>query len=238
MNAAGLVLLRRFEGFAKVFPDRPNVAHAYPDPATGGDPWTIGYGFTKGVRRGDTMTREVADQRLFLEVAALEEEVLELCILPANENELAAMTCLAFNVGMGNFQKSTVLKAHNRGDHQSAARAFSLWNKAAGKVMTGLTRRRAAEAALYLQPVDGEVPGTMPQTIDPESRMVRSPIVGGASLAGGASAVGLVAEGARSVHDIRDSLGDLLPYALAAVAIGAAAWVIVSRFRQRRGGWA
>jgi lysozyme len=55
----------------------------------------------------------------------------------------------AYNVGMANLVKSTLLRKHKAGDHDGASREFAKWNKAAGKVLPGLTRRRAAEAALY-----------------------------------------------------------------------------------------
>lgn len=237
MNTEGYRLLKEFEGFAKVRAGSPNVAHAYPDPATGAGPWTIGYGFTAGVKPGDTMTRSDADHRLIEEAERYERKVRAACTRQPTENESAAMTCLAFNIGLEGFKRSTVLKAHNRGDSQAAARAFGLWNKAAGKEMKGLTRRRAAESALYLKPVAGEAPGTMPQAVDGESRLVRSPIVQGSTLTAGTATVAVAAETARSVRDIRDSLADWLPYVLLVVAIGGAAWVGYSRWKQRSQGW-
>lgn len=141
MNQAGLDLLKSFEGFSET---------AYPDPATGGDPWTIGYGFTEGVSPGDTITREEADARLNVEVAKFETGVLGCCTRAPNPNQAAAMTSLAYNIGLDNFKRSTVLRRHNAGETYAAGGAFLLWNKAAGKVMRGLTRRREAERSLYL----------------------------------------------------------------------------------------
>ena len=141
MSQAGIALLRSFEGFSPV---------AYPDPATGGDPWTLGYGFTRGVKPGDTITPDEAEERLKVEMAEFEGGVLKACARLPSPNQLAAMTCLAYNIGLGAFQKSTVLRKHNSGETFAAANAFLLWNKAAGAVMRGLTRRREAERALYL----------------------------------------------------------------------------------------
>ncbi len=141
MNQAGIELLKHFEGFR---------ADAYPDPATGGDPWTIGYGFTRGVQPGDTITLEAAEARLKVEVAEFEGDVLRECKRMPSPNQLAALVCLAFNIGLGNFRKSTVLRRHNSGETFAAGNAFLLWDKAAGKKMAGLTRRREAERALYL----------------------------------------------------------------------------------------
>jgi lysozyme len=137
INAAGLELIKHFEGFKDT---------AYKCPA---DVWTIGYGFTKGVKPGDTMTRAEADMRLAKEVNEFAEGVARLCTRKPTDNQLAAMTALAFNIGLGAFQRSSVLRHHNAGDFNQARAAFALWNKAGGKVLAGLVRRRAAEAQLY-----------------------------------------------------------------------------------------
>lgn len=240
INKKGLDLIREFEGFSAV---------AYLCPA---GVWTIGYGFTSGIREGDTITREQADARLDAEIAHFANGVEAVLTRPANENQLAAMTSLAFNIGLAAFARSTVLRAHNRGDEESAARAFALWNKAGGRVMRGLTRRRAAEAALYLEPVrlKIDIPAqsvarvqidpeeAMPQKIDPERPMMRSTIVQGAGISGGVAGLSLAAEGARAVGDIRYSLGDWLPYIALGIIVVAAGWVIWERLKQRRGGWA
>lgn len=144
-NEAGIALIKEFEGCR---------LHAYPDPGTGDEPITIGYGHTGGVSRAATITQEQADQFLLQDLAQFESNVTAACEgVETNENQLSAMVAFCFNVGQKNFAKSSVLKAHRRGDKVSAANAFSLWNKAAGKVLPGLTRRRAAEAQLYLTPI-------------------------------------------------------------------------------------
>ncbi len=143
MNQAGIDLIKSFEGFR---------SEAYPDPATGGKPWTIGYGFTKGVKPGDTITEAEAELRLKEEVATFEAGVRDVCFKPATENQIAAMTSLAYNIGLANFRSSTVLRRHNFGETFAAAQACLLWDKANGAVMRGLQRRREAERALYLKP--------------------------------------------------------------------------------------
>jgi lysozyme len=140
MNAAGIQLLKLFEGW------RPK---AYPDPGTGGAPWTIGYGFTRGVRPGDTMTLAEGEARLIREVEEYENGVAAVCG-PATENQLAAMTCFAYNIGLTGFRGSSVLRFHKAGKFAAAADAFKMWNRAGGRVMAGLTRRRQAELELYL----------------------------------------------------------------------------------------
>jgi lysozyme len=141
MNPAGINLLKRFEGFRN---------EAYQDPV---GVWTIGYGFTKGVKRGDYLSEDEAEERLREEIAAFEAGVNNLIKAPTNENQRAAMTSLAYNIGLGAFRKSTVLRRHNARDYEGAAKAFGLWVKAGGKVLKGLVRRRAAEAELYLTPL-------------------------------------------------------------------------------------
>ena len=226
----GIALITEFEGFReKAYQDVVGV-------------WTIGYGFTLGVQPGDTSPKAQAKARLARELDGYEAAVTRACTNEPNQNEFDALVCFAFNVGVSGMAKSSVIKAHNRGDHQAAARAFSLWNKAGGKVWPGLTRRRAAEAALYLTPMPDDVSDPvegpaldMPQRVDSESSLSRSPIVAGSGIAAGATAA---AEVARSVSDVREALGDWLPWVLVAIAVGAAGWAIWSRMQQRRGGWA
>lgn len=212
-----------------------------------GTPWTIGYGFTTvggvKVKPTDVMSLDEAEHHLDLELDAYERGVAAACTVTPNENEFSAMVCFAWNVGLGGFKGSTVLKAHNRGDKQAAARAFSLWNKAGGKVMAGLTRRRAEEAALYLQPTNAlgrsePKPDPIPQQVQPEGPLAASPMMITSAAGGTVATVSVVAEGARGVREIKDSLGDMLPWFLAGVAVAACAFMAFQRYRQRRGGWA
>ena len=234
LSKQGLVLLKEFEGFR---------AKAYiPVP---GDVPTIGYGFTHGVKMGDVMTRAEADARLIDELRPYEMAVWQACTNKPNQNEFDAMVLLCFNIGTAGFKRSSVLKAHNRGDHQAAARAFGLWNKSGGKVYAGLTKRRAEESALYLTPTPDDVGGPitpeMPQSIDPESRMVESPINRAGVVAGGTAAVATVAETARTVADVKYStqaLGDWLVPVLLVVVVALCGYMIWQRVNQRKQGWA
>lgn len=221
-----LALIKQFEGFrGEAYRDVVGVL-------------TIGYGFTSNVREGDTMTKAQANARLVRELAAYEHGVMEATGGNCTQPQFDALCSFAWNVGIRGMQSSSVIKAHRRGDYQAAARAFALWNKAGGKVWPGLTRRRAAEAALYLEPEEADVPQDMPQSVEPESSLARSPIVTSTTVATGTATIGVAAEAARGVKDIRDGLGDWLPWILVAVAIGAAGYVIWTRLQQRKGGWA
>lgn len=139
ISQAGVELIKQFEGLR---------LEAYPDPATGGEPWTIGVGHTGGVRPGDVITEARADDLLRQDVTRFEQAVAKLCPI-TTQPQFDALVSFAFNVGEGNLKDSTLRRLHNEGNYSAAAGQFERWNKANGKVMTGLTRRRAAEASLY-----------------------------------------------------------------------------------------
>ena len=262
INDAGIDLLKLSEDF---------VGKAYPDPVSplgkalqakglwravvygnteipkslrnlSGAPWTLGYGFTKNVSEGDTMTRPQAERRLAQELSTgYVSPILRACTVKPNDNQLAAMACLAWNIGIGGFLRSTVLKAHNRSDFAAAGRAFALWNKAGGKELEALNTRRLAEAGLYAKPVEEAEQAPMPQTVDTESTMKTSTIATAGTATAAVSAVSVASQVAQDVASIRDALGPWLTYAvLAAAVIGLAtgAYIVIERLRQRKGGWA
>jgi lysozyme len=229
----GIRLLCEFEGF--------RVQAYIPVP---GDVPTIGYGFTRGVKMGDTMTRAEAAARLRRELLEYERAVQLACTHQPNQNQFDALVCLAFNIGTAGLQKSSVLKAHNRLDYQAAARAFGLWNKSGGKVYAGLTRRRAAESALYLEPVESqdEEPEAlpMPQKIDEEKPMTASTINRAGVVAGGSTAIVAVTETVNSINYLKrgvDELQDWLVPVLLIVSVCAVGYIIYERVKQRREGW-
>lgn len=215
-----------------------------------GNPWTCGYGETQGVTFEMRWSREEALQRLRTRVAEFEEGVLKRCTVEPNLNQLMALTSFSYNVGLANFAKSTVCKAHNRGDFAAAARAFHLWNKAGKppKPSKGLTERRAEEAALYVRPVPDEMSDGIEdieeppsQMIEPERPMTESTINRASVVAGGTAAVATVAETARTVADVKysvASLGDWLVPILLLLVVALCGYIIWERFRQRREGFA
>jgi lysozyme len=142
-------LIQTFEGCARKRPDGGFAA--YPDPGSGGDPWTIGWGSTGADIKADVQwTQQQCDDRLTRDLAAFAVRVANaIGDAATGQHQFDAMVSFAYNLGIGNLQSSTLLKKHKAGDHAGAAQEFAKWNKAAGKVMAGLTRRRAAEAALY-----------------------------------------------------------------------------------------
>lgn len=131
------------------------VLHTYEDST--GVP-TIGYGHTgPDVAEGMEINQAGAQALLERDLAKFEDGVDNLLTGDTGENEFGAMVSLAYNVGLGNFEGSSVLRLHNEGNKTGAANAFLLWNKAGGEVLAGLTRRRQQERALYLKP-DTEMP--------------------------------------------------------------------------------
>lgn len=122
---------------------------AYPDPGTGGDPWTIGYGSTgKGIGPGTIWTMEQCEVELDKHMAYFYNGVMALC--PGLHGEpaprVAAVVSWAYNCGLGNLRISTFRRRINEKNWPEAARECLRWNKAAGRVLRGLTRRRQAEA--------------------------------------------------------------------------------------------
>lgn len=140
INAAGLALIKEFEGLR---------LRAYHDAV--GIP-TIGYGSTGShVRMGMTITEQEAEDLLKLDLSRFERGVAQAVgAVPTTPNQFSAMVCLAYNIGVGAFNRSSVLRLHLQGKRLLAAGAFLLWVKAGGKTLRGLVRRRNAERKLYL----------------------------------------------------------------------------------------
>lgn len=107
--------------------------------------WTIGYGHTRGVNPGMTITQGQAEQYLLADVQVAVSLVNAGVKVPLTQGEFDALVDFVFNVGGGNFDSSTMLRQLNAGNYQSAAGQFDAWDHASGKVVAGLLRRREAE---------------------------------------------------------------------------------------------
>ena len=142
-------IIKEFEGCERKIAG--GKLRAYPDPGSGNKPWTIGWGSTgPDIVPGTIWTQGQADQRFRVHLQEFARKVARLLVgVPTTQRQFDAMLSLAYNIGVGNFAGSTLLKKHRKGDYVGASREFVRWNRAAGKVMTGLTRRRTAEADLY-----------------------------------------------------------------------------------------
>ena len=147
IGPAGIALIKQFEGCARIRAD--GMVEAYPDPASGGDPWTIGWGATgPGIARGTVWTREACDARLEADLARYAAEVADaLGDAPTTQAQFDALVSFHYNTGA--VGRATLTRKHRAGDFAGAAREFDRWCFASGRKLKGLVRRRAAEAALY-----------------------------------------------------------------------------------------
>ena len=112
--------------------------------------WTVGYGHTgPDVYKGLKIDQARADQLLMLDLQSAQNTVNNLVEPQISQNQFDALCDFVFNVGAGNFGTSTLLKKVNAQDYAGALQEFPKWNKGGGKVLPGLTKRRAAEAELF-----------------------------------------------------------------------------------------
>lgn len=119
---------------------------------------TIGYGNTfyengTPVKPGDKITQERANELFEIIAKDFADKVAPLIKSAVTPNQFAALTSFAYNAGIGNLRNSTLLRKVNANPNDpTIAQEFAKWNKAGGKVLTGLTKRRAAESKLYFTP--------------------------------------------------------------------------------------
>ena len=133
----GVCLIKKFEGCKlEAYYDAVNVL-------------TIAYGRTKGVKAGDTCTQEQADAWLEEELQEYGGYVNEVVNVPLSQNQFDALVSWTYNLGPSNLNKSTMLKVLNNGEYEEVPAQMRRWNKAGGKVLEGLTRRRNAESLLF-----------------------------------------------------------------------------------------
>lgn len=133
----GIDLIKHFEGCE---------LKAYKCPA---GVWTIGYGHTKGVEPGDEWSEDHANHMLEVELEEYEGYVSKYVTAPLGQNQFDALVSWTYNLGGGNLSASTMLKVLNAGEYDEVPNQMLRWNKAGGKVLEGLTRRRQAEADMF-----------------------------------------------------------------------------------------
>ena len=137
ISQEGLSLIKRFEGLRlKAYKCSANVL-------------TIGYGHTGGVKETDKITLEEADSQLEKDLAKFEEYVSDNVIVKLNQSQFDALVAWTFNLGPGNLRESTMLKKLNNQEYESVPFEMRRWNKAGGKTLDGLIRRREAESLLF-----------------------------------------------------------------------------------------
>ena len=137
ISQEGIALIKKFEGCE---------LEAYKCSA---GVWTIGYGHTKDVVEGMTITQEQAEEMLVEELHEYEKYVNESVTVALSQNQFDALVSWVYNLGPANLKASTMLKVLNSGKYEDVPAQIKRWNKAGGKVLEGLVRRRAAEACLF-----------------------------------------------------------------------------------------
>jgi lysozyme len=147
LGTEGLALIKRFEGCARKRPD--GQFEAYPDPGTGGDPWTIGWGATgSGIRKGTVWTQAQCDARLEADLIRFAREVARaIGDAPTSQAQFDALVSFHYNTGA--IARATLARLHKAGKHAEAAAQFGKWVHAGGKPLRVLESRPAAEAELY-----------------------------------------------------------------------------------------
>lgn len=236
VSEQGVELIKRFEGLHKVQPD--GTVTSYRCPA---GKWTIGYGSTKGIRSGMKITKEEAEQLLYKDIKEHEHIVKQHVSVPLTQGQYDAIISFVFNLGGGNFRSSTLLKKLNQGLYDEVPEQFMRWNKARvdGKLtaLKGLTRRRAAEAAIFS--ADAKLPSDdggaiAPQKVTAEAKkpLSQSKTMAGAGIAGAATALG----------EITPQIEALVPYSesmktiFLLCALGGIALAAYARFKDHKEG--
>ncbi|MDQ9128540.1 lysozyme [Serratia fonticola] len=139
VGVEGLNLIKHFEGLR---------LQAYQCSARA---WTVGYGHTVGVRPNDVITEGEADNFLRQDIANSEQVVNMNVHVPLTQNQFDALVSFVFNLGIGSFLASTLIKKLNSGDYGGSAEEFLRWIHVNGKKIPGLVRRREAEKSLFLK---------------------------------------------------------------------------------------
>ena len=137
ISEEGIELLKKFEGCKlEAYQDSVGV-------------WTIGYGHTKGVYKGMTISQDDAEEMLEEEMKEYEGYIEEYVEVPLSQNEFDALVCWVYNLGPTNLRNSTLLMVLNQSKFDEVPEQIKRWNKAGGEVLKGLVRRREAEALLF-----------------------------------------------------------------------------------------
>ena len=225
---------------------------------------TIGVGATtyldgRKVKLSDPpITVDQMNRMLSVEIDRYVAEVMEMVDGIATTFQLVALVLCAYNIGLPGLRGSSMIRLHKAGDYAAAARAFRLWNKYRPKpgaplqVHPVLEARRQREAGIYMTPEPDDHRERMPQAVEAESSLARSPINAGGAAAigmGGVTALTQVADQAQqasgalatvkaAVHQVADFIG-LPPGLLLAAGLIAVGWLVMQqRRKQRAEGWA
>lgn len=232
---AGLNIIKSFEGLHRVGDD--GIVRAYRCPA---GKWTIGYGHTKGVRSGVKATPEECEQFLVEDVKWCEDAIKRHVEVPLSQNQFDALVSFVFNLGEANFASSTLLRKLNRGLYDQVPEQFTRWNKARVdgvlKPLRGLTRRRAAEAALFSMdaPLASKGGDKMPQKPQQEAvkPLRKSKTIAGAAAGGVGVALSTTAEQLKGLVPYSETV----KWAFLAVALAGITLTAYARWKDHKEG--
>ena len=233
----GIELVKKFEGLHRLQPDGRVAAYRCP-----ANIWSCGYGSTKGVKSDTVWTKDYCELRLIEDLNDHAKEVKKLVNVPLSQSQYDALVSFVFNIGAGrNFRTSTLLKKLNVGLYDEVPEQIMRWNKARvdGKLtpLKGLTRRRAAEAAIFskdaLMPSDQDGP-EMAQKVTTEApkKLTKSKTMVGAGIAGAATGLNEVAGQIQGLV----SYAPMLKTVFLICAIGGIALAAYARFKDNKEG--
>ena len=219
MGPKGLALLKEFEGLElQAYRDSVGVL-------------TIGYGHTSMagkpvVKAGMKITKDQAEAILKRDLKKYEDAVRNALRVPVTQEMFDAMVSLCYNIGPAGFRKSSVLRYTNKRLFDQADDKFLLWNKAGGRVLRGLTRRRHAEAELYRKGTEAMSVHADATNVMPDAPRGKSPLESTTNLAAGASAIAGVTAAGRQIAEDTGSILSVAPWAVTLIVIvGATFWI-------------
>ena len=217
--------------------------------------WTRGIGETEGITR-DSPPLDYATARVrFLNLVQREyADKVDVLLegVHTSQDQFDAMVSLAYNIGMKNFARSSVLRAHKAGDYDAATAAFGMWNKITDPITKklivnrGLTIRRAAEASLYHGPAAPDAVGSVTPNKDSEKPLTQTRSVAGGTLAAVATTMSIVAQVSSSVKDtagnvvgVAGEFGNtwvVMGIAGGVMAFAGICWALYARWADRQAG--
>ena len=182
--------------------------------------WTVGFGHTAACGEpipgpGVKITSQQADMALRKDLNKFEIGVTGLLAKPIQQHQFDALVSFAFNVGLGNLKNSTLLKKVNAGDFDRVPAEFLKWDKAGGRSLPGLTRRRHAEASLFSK-VDHEASimeeesSAEPDLPTPSKTMAQSKEGNTAAVSGALASAGAASQVAEQVQQANDTVSGLM----------------------------
>lgn len=230
LTQAGFGLIKAHEGLR---------LKAYPDPGTKGEPWTIGYGHTSAagvpkVTPDMVITKEYAEETFKRDLKTFENHVRFSVKTPITDEQFSALVSFMYNVGPTTFDKSSVLRAVNAGRFDLVPAKLALYNRAGGKVLKGLVRRRAEEGKMFSSGYD-EMDDHFVSGAEPSKG--KRVLASTTNLAAGVSGVAAVASaGKQLTTDVVETASFIPPQwlivGLGLISILAAIYIIMERIKK------